>query len=215
VGGTGFYIEALMYEMSDIPPVDPDIEAQLDAEAARQGAPAMHARLALVDPATAARLKPKDRQRILRALAVYETSGRPLSHFHEVSPRRERVKVSRYIVLTRPREDLYARINARVERMIEAGLVEEVRGLADRYGWAAEGLKALGYRQFAHRGTPLDGVPVCDGVPICSPVELLKRDTRRYAKRQLTWFRRVPQAVWVDLSDPAAPALGNLLTTGV
>ena len=209
VGGTGFYIEALMYEMSDIPPVGPDIEARLEAEAAERGMSAMHARLMVVDPATAGRLKPNDRQRILRALAVHDTSGRPLSHFHEASPRRERVKVQRYVVLTRPREELYARINARVEAMIEAGLVDEVRALADRYGWEAEGLKALGYRQFreylANRGTPSDGVP---------PVELLKRDTRRYAKRQLTWFRRVPQAVWVDLSDPAAPVWADLLTTG-
>lgn len=166
----------------------------------------MHARLAEGDPATAARLKPNDRQRILRALAVYETSGRPLAQFHEASPRRERVKVRRYVVLTRPREELYARISARVDGMIEAGLVDEVRGLADRYGWEAEGLKALGYRQFREY---LAGN--------CSPaesVELLKRDTRRYAKRQLTWFRRVPQAVWVDLSDPGGPGLSDLLMTG-
>jgi len=203
VGGTGFYIEALMYEMSDIPLVDPDIEAQLEAQAAERGMPAMHARLAAVDPETAARLEPNDRQRILRALAVYETSGRPLSHFHEVSPRRERVKVERYVVLTRPREELYARINSRVDGMIEAGLVDEVRGLADRYGWEAEGLKALGYRQFRDH---LSG-----NRSLAGSVELLKRDTRRYAKRQLTWFRRVPQAVWVDLSDPGAPAWEDLL----
>jgi len=206
VGGTGFYIEALMYEMSDIPPVDPDLEAQLEAEATERGMSAMHVRLALVDPETAARLKPNDRQRILRALAVYETSGRPLSHFHEASPRRERVKVARYVVLTRPREELYTRINARVERMIEAGLVDEVRGLADRYGWEAEGLKALGYRQFREH---LSG-----NRSLAESVELLKRDTRRYAKRQLTWFRRVPQVLWVDLSDPGAPGLPDLLTTG-
>jgi tRNA dimethylallyltransferase len=194
VGGTGFYIEALMYEMSAIPPVDPDIEARLEAEAAEQGVPALQARLAEVDPETAARIKPNDRQRTLRALAVFETSGRPLSHFHRASPRVERVAVRRYVVLTRPREELHARIEARVEAMLEAGLVDEVRQLAERYGWEAEGLNALGYRQF--RGYFEERCSLDEAV------ELLKRDTRRYAKRQLTWFRRVPQAVWVDLSAP-------------
>jgi tRNA dimethylallyltransferase len=207
VGGTGFYVEALMYGMSDIPPVDPDIEARLEAEAAKRGVPALQTRLAEVDPETAARIKPNDHQRTLRALAVFQTSGRPLSHFHKASPRVQRVAVRTYVVLTRPREELYARIERRVEAMLEAGLAEEVRQLAERYGWEAEGLNALGYRQF--RGY-LEGRCSLD-----EAVELLKRDTRRYAKRQLTWFRRVLQAVWVDLSEPdraEAPDVRALLT---
>jgi tRNA dimethylallyltransferase len=108
------------------------------------------------------------------------------------------VQVRRYAVLTRPRAELYARIDRRVDAMIEAGLPDEVRGLAERYGWEAEGLKALGYRQFREH---LQGNRSLE-----ESVELLKRDTRRYAKRQLTWFRRVPDAVWIDLSDPAAAA---------
>jgi tRNA dimethylallyltransferase len=198
VGGTGFYLDALRYELAAIPPVDPELEARLAEEAEQLGLAALHARLTAVDRETAARLKPGDRQRILRALAVHETSGVALSECHRASPRRERVQVRRYVVLTRPRAELYARIDRRVDAMIEAGLPDEVRGLAERYGWEAEGLKALGYRQFREH---LQGNRSLE-----ESVELLKRDTRRYAKRQLTWFRRVPDAVWIDLSDPAAAA---------
>ena len=198
VGGTGFYLEALMYELSAIPAVDPDIEARLEREVGTLGIAALQARLAEVDPETASRLKPNDRQRTLRALAVYESSGRLLSHFHRASPRRERVHVRRYVVLTRPRAEVYARIDRRVEAMLEAGLLDEVRALADRYGWEAEGLNALGYRQFREH--------LAGNTPLAGAVELLKRDTRRYAKRQLTWFRRVSEAMWFDLGAEGAEA---------
>ncbi|MBM3499148.1 MAG: tRNA (adenosine(37)-N6)-dimethylallyltransferase MiaA [Armatimonadetes bacterium] len=207
VGGTGFYLEALMQELSDIPPPDPDIEARLECEAAESGSAALHRRLAEVDAETAARLQPADRQRVLRALAVWETSGRPLSHFHRASPRRERVRVRRYVVLTRPREELYRRIDRRVDAMVQAGLAEEVRALAERYGWEASGLDALGYRQFREHLT--------GNRSLAQSVELLRRDTRRYAKRQLTWFRRVSPAVWVDLSDPAVGSISAILDAGV
>jgi tRNA dimethylallyltransferase len=206
VGGTGFYIEALMYGMSDLPPVDPDVEVQLSGQAAERGVPAMHARLAAVDPETATRLQPNDRQRVLRALAVFETTGWPLSAFHRARPRQARVRVPRYAVVTRPREELYARISARTDAMVAAGLVDEVRGLASRYGWEAQGLKALGYRQL--RGF-LDETST-----LAEAVAQLKRDTRRYAKRQLTWFRRVPEAVWIDLADPASPSLNEVFGIG-
>ncbi|MGQ9729646.1 MAG: tRNA (adenosine(37)-N6)-dimethylallyltransferase MiaA [Candidatus Zipacnadales bacterium] len=196
VGGTGFYIEALMYGFSSIPSIDPDVEARLEEEADRLGVPALYERLREVDAATAARLHSTDRQRILRALSVYESTGRPLSYFHETSPRTARVRVPAYIVVTRPRSELYYRIEKRVDQMVREGLIGEVKGLVQRYGWSAEGLKALGYRQFREY---LEGRS-----SQAQAVALLKRDTRRYAKRQLTWFRGIQQAVWVDLSAAEA-----------
>lgn len=206
VGGTGFYIETLIHGLALIPPTNPDVEARLARDLEQVGVQALHARLSRVDPETAARVSPNDRQRVLRALAVYDTCGRPLSEFHKASPRTERVRVRRYVVLTRERGELYARIEARVEEMISAGLVEEVKRLANRYGWNASGLQTLGYRQFRDY---IDGRET-----LSEAIERLKRDTRRYAKRQLTWFRRVAQAVWVDISGKEASSVLSIFANG-
>ena len=200
VGGSGLYVRAVLDEMdfSMVPP-DPELRRRLTAEARSKGTRALHERLAQVDPAAAARIHPNDEKRIIRALEVAEGMGEPMSRPQEL----DRGKAARYnsgqFGLTLPREELYRRIDARVERMMEEGLLEEVKGLLRRgYGGELAAMKGLGYAQLA---------PHLQGeTSLAEAVRRLKRDTRRFAKRQLTWFRADPRIEWVDAVEVGGPA---------
>ena len=208
VGGTPLYLKALLYGLFDGPPADADRRSRLNAAAQEFGPAALHARLAHVDPETAARLHPNDVRRVVRALEVWELTGRPMSRWQVQwraaegppptdlhPPGTDRPPV---LWLNLPREELYARINARVERMVAEGFVNEVRtlrGLAG--GLSREAAQALGYREvFDH----LDGKATLD-----ETVSRIQRRTRHFAKRQLTWFRHLPQCLPVtrELTFPA------------
>ncbi len=194
VGGTGFYLTSLFEGLFEGPGRDPEVRARLEEEAERVGSPALHERLARVDPATARRLHPNDAVRIVRALEVFEVTGRQLSSWHEDSPRDTRFDAW-YTLLTMDRERLYERIEDRVDGMVEAGLLEEVEGLV-RSGRLAEGMPAadaLGYREL---------LPVVRGeAELADAVQLIKRNTRRYAKRQMTWFGKTPADLVVDMGE--------------
>jgi len=196
VGGTGLYIESLLYGF-DFPdaPSDERIRSELKAFADEHGAGALHARLREVDPASAARLHPNDVKRVIRALEIALGTGEAMSA--KVSAFRE-PRESPYafclIGLTMDREVLYDRINRRVDAMIEAGLVDEVRRLLERgVPPEATSMQAIGYKEIVPHLT--------EGLPLEEAVERLKRDTRRYAKRQLSWFRRMNGIEWVDVTD--------------
>ena len=156
--------------------------AALQKEAKERGPEWLHQRLAEIDPLTARRLHPNDVRRVIRAIEVYETTGRPLSQHLETAGRSEPRYRTAMIGLTRPRPVLYQRINQRVDRQINSGLVEEVRRLMQQYGDLPVARQALGYKEIA---AYLRGETSFERA-----VELLKRNTRRYAKRQFTWFRR-------------------------
>lgn len=188
VGGTGLYIKALLGGLFPDGGKYPEIRARLKEELAAQGLPALYERLRRLDPATAHRLPPGDTYRILRALEVVEGSGRPLSELAAAHRFADRPYETVKIGLTRPREELYARIEARVEAMLAAGWLEEVKGLISRYPPDLKPLKALGYR---HLVAYLQGK-----LGFKEAVAAIKRDTRRYAKRQLTWFRADPEIRW-------------------
>ncbi len=193
VGGSTLYIEALLHGLAEIPPTSAATREQLMARLREEGPKPLFEELQAVDPTSAATMDPTKSQRIVRALEVYSDTGRPLSHFHEARPRpRHRF---RPIVLTRPRAELYDRINRRVDTMLDAGLIEENRALMEA-GVAAEitPLRTIGYREpMAYlRGE----------VSYETMVERLKQNSRRYAKRQLTWFRRRAEYEWLDLSKP-------------
>lgn len=198
VGGTGFYVRAVLreYTFAELE-TDGSVRARLNTEAAQQGLGALYQRLSRVDPAAAARIHPNDQLRIVRALEVYELTGRPISELQgQGGPRYDHLLVG----LTMNRELLYDRINRRVDAMLAAGWLEEVQlllaaGVPPRAG----PMTNLGYRELM---AYLRGLSTWD-----EAVDWTKRNTRRYAKRQLTWFRREPDLHWVDAAaGPAAVA---------
>jgi tRNA dimethylallyltransferase len=194
VGGTGQYLAAVL-EGWQIPRVEPQIElrAELEREAAQQGAAALHARLARVDPAAAAGILPANLRRIIRALEVYAVTGRPISEQQARQPPPYR---TRTLWLTLPPAELYARIDRRVDAMIADGLEAEVRGLIERgYSWNLPALSSLGYREFQ---------PYFAGeVSLDDAIQRLKFNTHAFARRQANWFRRLPNVVQL----PVAPDL--------
>jgi tRNA dimethylallyltransferase len=189
VGGSGLYVRAVLDRL-EFPGTDPAARERLEAELASDGAPALRARLALVDPASAARVN--DDRRLVRALEVYEVTGRPFSSF---MPAREYHEPAVQIGLTGDREVLRARLSARVHAMVAAGLPEEVRKLEAqglREGRTAS--RALGYQQF---------LDVLDGIlSEADAIEDTIAATRKFAKRQLTWFRGDPRVQWLDWQAP-------------
>ena len=198
VGGTGLYLRALVEGLADIPAVPADVRARLAGRLEHEGLPALHAELARLDPAYAARIAPTDRQRTLRALEVIAVSGRPFSSFHGGGTARPGLRFLQ-LALVRERAELHARIDARVDAMMAAGFVEEVRGLAAAgLDLSVKPMTSLGYRQlFEHlRGD-------CD---LATAVAAIKAGHRQYAKRQLTWFRGRPGVRLVPATDAAGLA---------
>jgi tRNA dimethylallyltransferase len=191
VGGTGLYLRVLLHGFSLAPPpADPEVRARWKAEVERVGAPALHARLQQIDPLAAARIHPNDAVRITRAFEVYEMTGVPISQWQQ---RAAAELPALKIGLTMPREQLYARIDQRVDTMIAQGMLREVQTLLQNgYNPEQPALKGLGYR---HLIGYIQGRVSWD-----EAVRLWKRDTRRFAKRQMTWFRREPGVHWVDAS---------------
>lgn len=191
VGGTGLYIKALLRGLFDAGPVDPEVRRRLGAEAEALGAPALHARLRDVDPETAARLHPNDRVRILRALEIHACEGRPLRELQQAHRFEDAPFAALTIGLALERAALYERIDRRVDAMAAAGLEAEVRGLLARgYGPELKPMQSIGY---SHMAAFITGAVDRDEC-----LRTLKRDTRRFAKRQMTWFRAVPGIEWMD-----------------
>lgn len=193
VGGTGLYIKALLAGLFQQEEAAHAVRLRLTQELADQGLPTLYARLKSLDPATARRLAPGDTYRILRALEVVEVTGHPLSTLHAAHRFQDRPYETLKIGLTLPREELYRRIETRVELMLAQGWVEEVRMLLHRYPPEIKPLQALGYRHL---------VAVQEGrLSLEEASEETKKETRRYAKRQLTWFRADPEVHWFSPSQ--------------
>lgn len=192
VGGTGLYFRALEQGLAVLPDADPDIRAELESRMAEAGLAALHAELAEVDAASAARIHPNDTQRIQRALEVYALTGKPLSAFYREQPRVRRDNVCKLVVAPAQRSLLHERIEARFDAMLTAGFVSEVEHLFHRGDLVPDmpSMRAVGYRQvwrylageYDYEEMRLRGVYA----------------TRQYAKRQLTWLRGEADAVWFD-----------------
>lgn len=188
-GGTGLYIKALLRGLFPAPGRDPALREALAREAAERGVEALHRRLSELDPQAARAIHPHDRQRIVRALEVFASTGKRFSEWREEHGFRERHFRALKIGLERDRAELYARIDRRCEAMVRAGLVEEVRGLLARgYSLETGSLRSVGYR---HIGFYLTGK-----MALAEALRAMQRDTRRLAKRQLTWFRADPEIRW-------------------
>lgn len=194
VGGTGLYIQSVLYEY-DFPEggKDESYRRELREYAESRGPEALHGRLREIDPETAGRLHPNDVRRVIRALELYRLTGVTMSE-HLRRQRRTSPYRLCLIGLTMEREELYRRIEARVDRMIAEGLVEEVAALLKR-GCTEQmtAMQGLGYKEIA---AYLNGK-----MSLAEATDLLKRNTRRFAKRQLSWFRGMKEVQWVHLGD--------------
>lgn len=194
-GGTAFYFKNLLFGLPQVPAVPPEVRRKMGRRLSQEGLAALRRELRQVDPVTADRLAPGDTYRICRALEVWYASGRRLSDFPLPDQPRRRALL---IGLNRPRPELYKRIDQRVDQMFDQGLLEEFQGLAAA-GWReeTEAMKGIGYRQFWQWRR--------EG---CLSLETLKerirRDSRRYAKRQITFFKSLPGVHWIHPDEKEA-----------
>ncbi len=188
-GGTGLYLKALTGGLFAGPGRDSELRAKLNREIAESGLASLYQRLITVDPSANRNIHPNDRQRIIRALEVYQSTGRPLSAWQEEHRFHEQTFEVLKIGLERERSELYDLINERTENMIRAGLLDEVRALMARgYSLDLKPLRSVGYRQMGEVIKEIKTLP--------EALEEMKQETRRLAKRQLTWFRSDAEIRW-------------------
>lgn len=194
VGGTPLYLKALLYGLFQGPPADLAIRSRLEHMGRSQGSEILHGRLREIDPTSASRIHPHDLRRLVRALEVWELTGRPMSSWQQEWHRDVQPPWLRCWWLDRPREEIDRRINARVDRMIAAGWEEEVRRLlALPRPLSREAAQALGYAEMrAYVEGRLD---------LATARETIQRKSRQFARRQLTWFRSLPQLIRVPIHD--------------
>jgi tRNA dimethylallyltransferase len=192
VGGTGLYVRTLLMGLCNAPPADPFLRAALRQEAKEQGHDRLYARLVAVDPVSAARLHPRDESKVIRALEVYQLSGRRMSEFQQEHGFAERPFSVLLIGLNRDRDVLYRRIEERIDWQLAHGLVEETKQLlAQGYHRDSSAMKGLGYRHVAeHLAGEYDAAEM---------VRRFKQDTRHFSKRQMTWFRKEPGIQWLTI----------------
>jgi len=193
-GGSGFYIDAVCKGLDDFPPADPQIRAQLMERLKNEGVESLRFDLARLDPESYRSIDLANGQRLVRALEVCLMTGRKFSSF-KTSPSKKRSFEIEKIGLTRPRDVLYQRIEARVDKMMEDGLLEEARSLLPYKNLPA--LQTVGYREFFDYFDKQSDCP--DVKALEEAVRLVKRNTRHYAKRQMTWWARDPEIVWREL----------------
>lgn len=190
VGGSGLYIKAITEGFDELPTADPDIRDRLNTELAANGIAALQERLKEVDPAYYAEVDINNPQRVIRALEVYEATGNPISSYRKSTINKRPFNIIKF-GLDMPREKLYDRINLRVDIMVKDGLVEEVAALTPYRSYNA--LNTVGYSELFNY---FDGKTDVD-----TAIAAIKQNTRHFAKRQLTWFRKDKEIIWMDASN--------------
>ena len=207
VGGTPLYLKSLLRGVVEGPPADPEFRREVEQEVAQVGIEALRQRLHQVDPLAAAKLHPHDQRRMIRALEVYRATGQPISHYQMQFDQGHPAEECRVFVLSWPREVLHRRINDRVDTMFREGIMNEVRRLLEVYQTLSEtAMHAVGYREvlahFAQR---------CDREAV---IEQTKARTRRFARRQETWFRGLSECRWIWRDGSRDPRqLAGLIAT--
>ncbi|WP_053362202.1 tRNA (adenosine(37)-N6)-dimethylallyltransferase MiaA [Bacillus sp. FJAT-27251] len=198
VGGTGLYIQSVIYDyqFSDVPS-DPDFRLELERTADEKGAEAVHAQLWEVDPDSAERIHPNNVRRVIRALEIHHCTGKSMTEYQEQQDA-ELLYDTCLVGLTMDRERLYERINMRVDLMMEEGLLDEVKSLYAKGLRDCQSIQAIGYKELYDY---LDGK-----VSLKDAIENLKQNSRRYAKRQLTWFRNKMNVEWFTMPIDGAEA---------
>lgn len=191
VGGTGFYIQSVLYDIDFMENTEDGLRRTLEALSKEKGASYMHGLLQKVDPKAAEKIHKNNVKRVIRALEFYQQTGRKISQHNEEERSRQAAYNACYFVLNENRDTLYARIDERVEQMVKDGLLEEVRQLRDM-GCTKDmvSMQGLGYKEM------FDCLEKT--VSMEEAVRIIKRDTRHFAKRQLTWFQRERDVIWVE-----------------
>lgn len=192
VGGTGFYIQALLYDIDFTEnDSDPRYRKELEAYAGKYGAEKLHERLRVIDPEAAMQIHPNNQKRVIRALEYHHLTGERISAHNEREKNRKSPYEFRYFVLNDERSHLYARIDRRVDQMMEKGLLDEVKELKKKgYTRDMVSMQGLGYKELL---AYLEGE-----ITLEEAVYIIKRDTRHFAKRQITWFKREKDVIWID-----------------
>jgi len=191
VGGTGFYIQSIIYDIDFDEEDNSKIRLELEELAREKGNDYIHGELAKVDKASAMKIHPNNTKRVIRALEYYRLNNKPISLHNETERAKEAVFDAKYFVLNDKRELLYERINKRVDKMIQLGLVEEVISLLDKgLDSSYNSMQGIGYKEIVEY---LDGKCSLD-----EAVDNIKKNTRHFAKRQLTWFRREENVNWIE-----------------
>lgn len=191
-GGTGLYIKALTQGIFEVPEIDKKLRERLRKEAEELGLPVLYDKLRDVDPEAAEKIGPANTHRIIRALEVFYMTGQPISQHHKEHSFPEKPYCALKIGLYAERETLYKNIDYRVDSMIKAGFVDEVKRILEMgYGPDLKGMQAIGYSHICKY--------IKEEYTLEDCVSLIKRDTRHYAKRQMTWFRRDHDITWVDV----------------
>ena len=206
-GGTGLYINSLVYDYNLSPiPSDEKLRAELTALYEEKGGECLLSELQKIDPKTAARLHPNNARRLIRALEVYRLSGTTISEQEERTKNAPKPYDVRFFVLDTDRALLYERINRRVDMMLENGLVREVTALLEQgIPRTNTAMQAIGYKEIVEY---LDGY-----LTIEEAVDKIKQESRRYAKRQLTWFRRNEGAIWLEATLSKEELTNQILST--
>ncbi len=198
VGGSPLYIKGLVDGIFNGPAADWDIRRELEDLADEKGNQHVHDILQKIDPVKAVELHPNNLRRIIRAIEVYRITGKPVSVLQEEYKLARKSFQFKIICIAREREDIYRRINERVETMFDKGLVDEVRSLLDNpRGLSKQAKQALGYKEVIQY---LDG-----GLALDDAKEMVKQSTRRFAKRQMTWFRSFPDIQWLEADEHEGP----------
>lgn len=195
VGGTGFYIQALLYDIQfEETETDPFIRLELEQLAIQKGNEYLHAMLREIDAESAANIHPNNIKRVIRAIEYYRQTGQKISYHNKIQKKRESPYSFVYFVLNNHRDILYERIDKRVDQMITEGLVAEVEKLKSMgYDKTLVSMQGLGYKEIC---ACLDGE-----ISLTEAIYQIKRNTRHFAKRQLTWFRREKEVIWINYYD--------------
>lgn len=197
VGGTGLYIRALLHGLFTLENGNVMVRDRLKQKASLEGLDCLYSELKRCDPESADRIHPNDTYRIIRALEIFETTGTPMSVLHQQHGFSTEIFAAAMIGLSRQKELLYQRIDNRVDQMLAAGLIQEVQSLLDRgYSSTLKSMTSLGYRHMADH--------LAGKMPLTEAILSMKRDTRRYAKRQMTWFRSEKNIQWIDATNTDA-----------
>jgi tRNA dimethylallyltransferase len=200
VGGSGLWLRALLRGLVALPKVDPALRARLESEAEQLGTPALHQRLSTLDPLAARDIHPNDRIRVVRALEVYEQTGKPLGSMRQEhalgAPRYRALR----IVIDPGNDVLTERIEARVASMLARGFEQEVRALVTRYGRDNRALGAVGYREMVEH--------VCAGLSLAETQRKMVQSTRIYARRQRTWLKNEPGELWLTSAEEVLSEAG-------
>ena len=202
VGGTALYLKSLLRGMFEGPPADWEFRKEIEKEVAEMGSEFLHQRLEMIDPVTAHNVHPNDHRRIIRALEVYKTTGERISHWQMQFDDGHDADECRVFTLRHARPILHQRIEARVDQMFAAGLIDEVRGLLDQWGeFGKTAAQAVGYQEVIRH--------IDEGVSMEETIERVRVRTRRFARHQETWFRGLSECRIIDVPaefDPTATA---------